>query len=211
MNIITNTVTETFERLAENPSSFTERDRLIVSFVVYDIPTPIQTDILEAYDYYQENPTLFDGSTGAKENWVSKYEPPSMRHDLDYQTYGGTYKGRLYADLKFLDYKKRYQTSAIWRNIQYYAVRWGGFYFQLTNWVKGNTKELPFEKEVLINNKRTTIQQIIEWVGILTIVPFVIFFLGAIAMDFKHKLTIGWKLSFKWVFNSVKNLWNKLF
>lgn len=211
MTVITDQVKESFNKLSENPHLFDERDRLILSFMVYNIPQCIQDDILEAYDFYQLNPNLFDGTTGAKENWVSIYEPPSMRHDLDYQTYGGTYKGRLYADLKFLDYKTRYETSAIWRNTQYYVVRLGGFLFQFTNWVKGNTKEVPTEKLMLAPLKRTKTQLIIEWLGIITIVPIALFVIGALVMDIKHKLSIGWKISSRWVCKYAKKVWNKLF
>ncbi len=211
MTIVTEQVKESFQKLSENPSSFDERDRLVLSFMVYNIPSSIQDDILDAYDYYQLNPSQYDGTTGAKENWVTKYEPSSMRHDLDYQTYGGTYKGRLYADLKFLDYKTRYEASSIWRNLQYYAVRWGGFVFQFKNWLKGNVTEVPLDKVFLAPLKRTNKQLIIEWVGIITVIPILICVVGAIAMDIKHQLSIGWKLSSRWLVKYTKNIWRKVF
>ncbi len=184
---------QTYAELLYNPDSFDERKRLILSFPVYNIPVDIQNDIIEAYDHFQTNPEDYDGSTGAKENWVTEYEPASMRHDLDYKLYGGSSKGRLYSDLKFLRYKKIYQISSIWRNIQYFAVRWGGSYYQLIHKLKGEYSEVPINKVKLATFKRSRIQYIIELLGIITIVPFTIFFLGAFIMHLKHLFTIKFK------------------
>lgn len=200
--IFTKNVTETIGNLAIGNEPFNERDRLVLSFPIYDIPSVIQDDILEAYDYYVENPDKYDGTTGADEQWASIFEPASMRHDLDYQTMGGTFYGRLYSDLKFLDIKKRYKVSSIWRYTQYYAVRWGGYLFQLTNWAKGNTMDIPFEKQ-FIAPKRTLTQKLVEWAGMITVLPFMICFVGAIVMHIKHKLSIGFKPSIKWFIEKV--------
>lgn len=211
MNIFTDNVVNTLEKLSESTTSFDERDRLILSFPIYDVPLALQNDILDAYDYYIENPSFYDGTTGSSEQWASIYEPASMRHDLDYQTYGGTFKGRLYSDLKFLDIKKRYKVSALWRNIQYYAVRWGGYFFQFTNWVKGNTNVVPLDKQFISPIKRNSTQKVIEILGIVTIVPFVFFFLGAMVMQMKHKFSLGFKISLNWMRSTFKKYWNTIF
>lgn len=208
--VFTKNVMETLSNLSMGSAPFDERDRLVLSFPIYDIPSVIQDDILEAYDYYLDNPEKYDGTTGAEEQWSSIFEPASMRHDLDYQTLGGTFEGRLYADLKFLDIKKRYKVSSMWRNIQYYAVRWGGYLFQFTNWVKGNTVEIPFNKQ-FIAPKRTTVQKIVEWVGIATVIPFSIFFLGAIVMHMKHKYSNGFKINTKWFKDITTRYIKKIF
>ncbi|BAV39138.1 hypothetical protein BPT24_016 [Tenacibaculum phage pT24] len=186
--VMQNLITKTHIELGKTPESFDERKRIILSFQVFNIPESIQTDILNAYDYFKLHPEQFDGSTGSPESWVSLYEPPSMVHDLDYITYGGTYEGRLYADLKFLNYKKRYMTSSIWRNIQYFAVRWGGFYYQIKNRRKGNTKKAP-SVNLPFRNKRTFVQLLVESLGIITIIPFLIFFIGAWIIDLNTKPT----------------------
>lgn len=207
----TDDVKKSLSKLNTTYNSFDERDRLILSFPIFDIPMDFQKDILEAYDYYKSKPKEFDGSTGAKEQWSTIYEPAPMRHDRDYQLYGGTYKGRLYSDLKFLKIKKMYKTSSIWRNAQYFAVRWGGFYFQFKNWIKGNTLDVPLNKKILIPTNRSTIQSVIEWIGIILVIPLLIFFIGAIVMDFKHKASIGWKLSTKWITSTFKTYTKRIF
>lgn len=210
-NYFTEQVQTSLRKLNENYSQFDERDRLILSFPIFNVPSAFQNDILEAYDHYQDNPDKFDGSTGTNEQWATLYEPAPMRHDRDYQLYGGTYQGRLYADLKFLKIKNLYKTSIIWRNIQYFAVRWGGFYFQFKNWVKGNTEIVSEENLKLIGDGRSKIQTIVEWVGIILIVPILFFLLGACVMDFKHKVSLGWKLSMRWFTSTTKRYLKKIF
>ena len=202
METVTEIVKQTYEKLAKKPDEFTERDRIVLSFPVFNIPKHIQNDILEAYDHYQLKPNEFDGTTGAEEQWVSLYEPSSMRHDLDYQTFGGTYKGRLYADLKFLYYKTLYRSGSLWSNIQYYAVRWGGNLFQILNYYKGN---VSMHNE-LVSLKRTKTQKVIEILGYVTVLPFLLCFVGAIVFEIKHKISNGWSLSINWIKKVLKQL-----
>ena len=178
---LSNNIGSTLNNILSTNYKMTERDRLIVSFIVFNIPSDVEVDILEAYDFYLLYPDLFDGSTGSEESWVTKYEPAPLRHDRDYNLYGGTHKGRLYSDLKFKRYKKLWRASTLWANIQYYAVRWGGRYFQIKNHKRGSNT-LPSLVE-LNKYKRKWYELLIEYLGIISIFPFLLFFIGAWVTD----------------------------
>lgn len=76
---------------AMDPPSVTpegEKNRIVASFVVFNVPPDVQQLILEAinsteWKWFED----CDGCTGVSEEyWPTKYFPPCLRHDFDWAT-----------------------------------------------------------------------------------------------------------------------------
>lgn len=182
----TQEILTTIEKINSRPI-LNERDRIVLSFLIYNINPGHQNLILEAYDFFQKNPHMYDGTTGDEEAWVNIWEPRSLLHDYDYINYGGTFKGRLYCDLMFRDLSYKYRVNSKYGGLQFYILRWGGMYFQIKNKLKKQSKKVPEYKLNKIKRGYSKKDLIIEILGYVLIIPFLFCFSGAIINNFKKK------------------------
>lgn len=72
-----------------------ERERILSSFEVFEVPPHMQAEILEAldsgeWDWFRD----CDGCTGVSElHWPTRYFPPCLRHDFDWKRGQGDWAG----------------------------------------------------------------------------------------------------------------------
>jgi len=105
-----------------------ERERIVLSFDVLNIPENLRKDILEAldskkWDWYTE----CDGCTAVSEAyWPTKYFPPCLRHDFDY----ATGRGGIAASIRFYNLQRAYGMSRTRSGVRAAAVTvvWYGLY-----------------------------------------------------------------------------------
>jgi hypothetical protein len=88
-----------------------EYHRIIESFDVFSVPADIQTLVREALDSGQWDWfTDCDGCTGVSEMyWPTKYFPPCLRHDFDWQTGHGGWQ----SNVRFYRIQRAYGVSAV--------------------------------------------------------------------------------------------------
>ena len=98
----------------------TEYHRIIESFDVLDIPGDVQNSILQAlhapeWDWF----TRCDGCTCVSEMyWPTKYFPPCLRHDYDWQTGRGGWD----ANVRFYRIQRAYRMSALQAGTRFLGV-----------------------------------------------------------------------------------------
>jgi len=106
-----------------------EYHRIIESFDVLSVPRDIQVLIREAldsksWDWFKE----CDGCTCVSEMyWPTKYFPPCLRHDFDWQTGHGGWR----SNVRFYRIQRAYGMSVLWAGVRAAGVTVAWF-----GWVK---------------------------------------------------------------------------
>lgn len=105
-----------------------ERERILASFKVFDVPAIEQAEILEALDSKEWDWfTDCDGCTCVSEEyWPSAYFPPCLRHDFDWKTRRPVHA----ANARFYRLQKTYGIPPFWAGVRYAGVYlgWYGFF-----------------------------------------------------------------------------------
>lgn len=106
------------------------RYRIVESFDFFEVPQDEQQEILVclhddiSWDWYRD----CDGCTAVSEpGWPSRYYPPCIRHDYDWQTGNGGWK----SNARFLRLNKKYRMEG-WRA----NIRWLGVTVAWYSWFK---------------------------------------------------------------------------
>ena len=98
----------------------TERRRIVESFDVLNVPESIQAEIIEAldsdkWDWFRD----CDGCTGVSEvYWPTKYFPPCLRHDFDWQTGHGGWE----ANARFYRIQRAYRMPIAQAGVRFLGV-----------------------------------------------------------------------------------------
>jgi hypothetical protein len=108
----------------------TERARIIASFAVFKIPAWMQQKVIEALDSDKWN--WFedcDGCTCVSEvYWPTKYFPPCLRHDFDWNTgNGGAESNRLFYELNVAYGMPKTRAGIRWLGVTlawYFWAKW---------------------------------------------------------------------------------------
>ena len=97
-----------------------EYHRIIESFDVFSVPADIQALVREALDSDQWDWfTDCDGCTGVSEMyWPTKYFPPCLRHDFDWQTGHGGWE----ANVRFYRIQRAYRMSVLQAGTRFLGV-----------------------------------------------------------------------------------------
>ena len=106
----------------------TEHHRIIESFDVLSVPHDIQVLVREAldstkWDWFKD----CDGCTCVSEMyWPTKYFPPCLRHDFDWQVNGGGWE----ANARFYRIQRAYRMSALQAGTRFVGVTlsWYGWF-----------------------------------------------------------------------------------
>ena len=104
-----------------------ERERILASFPLFGVPPDEQAEILEAldspkWDWFKD----CDGCTCVSEDfWPTKYFPPCLRHDFDWQTGGNVYA----ANARFYRLSRRYGFTRVRAAIRWLGVTLGWLAF----------------------------------------------------------------------------------
>ncbi len=98
----------------------TEYHRIIESFDVLSVPVGIRMLVREALDSTQWDWFAdCDGCTGVSEvYWPTKYFPPCLRHDFDWQTGHGGWD----ANVRFYRIQRAYRMSALQAGTRFLGV-----------------------------------------------------------------------------------------
>jgi hypothetical protein len=98
----------------------TEYKRIMESFTVLSVPASVRVLVREAldsteWDWFKD----CDGCTAVSEMyWPTKYFPPCLRHDFDWQTGRGGWD----ANVRFYRIQRAYRMSAIHSGVRFIGV-----------------------------------------------------------------------------------------
>ena len=127
----------------------TERNRIIKSFDVYDVPD-IYRDLIKLaiesnhWDWFND----MDGCSFVPDYWKTKFYPPCLVHDYHWRTGRGGY----WSDRIFLELMEIYSLPKWQRNLRFVMVRvgWFGFY-KWKHKMKGNFRKFDTITKIIIN------------------------------------------------------------
>ena len=129
-----------------------EKQRIIDSFIVFDVPLIYQELILftiesKDWDWFED----MDGCSCVADYWPTKYNPACLVHDYYWRTGRGGY----WSDKIFLELMKIYAMPKRKRLFRFSMVRFGWFgFFKWKHIINGNIRKLDDITKTIINKWR---------------------------------------------------------
>ena len=126
-----------------------EKQRIIDSFGVYDVPNEYIVLIQRAIDSNEWDWFLdMDGCSFVPNYWPTKFHPACLVHDYYWRTGRGGY----WSDRIFLELMEIYSMPKFKRTKRFVGVRVGWFlYFKWKHLINGNIRKLDVITKTIIN------------------------------------------------------------